>query len=507
MKATIAKSRCVELCGRSKHPILVAIVSVVFYCLYYFIICKLPVIGIPTFRIDYFATTVTDVHSNPLKFLSRARPVTEIFVYIQAVLANFLFSGQTKYIIYPLQHITLLIYFFSISKVVESILNVRFHVFAFLAAWFLFAANPGVVEGVYKLESIVGTLSMLFGGLALYFLDRWDRNRNYSSAITFILFYLLSIFAKEDFILPPLFLLGWYLVRNGDWKQQIVTHKWFLITTTSVVFLFLIYNEFIIVNRSYMNPVHNTGHPYYMTLNPVSVAKVVFHYIVGVGLHIKLLNLLYLISTLTVLIIGKKQKEVFMITLIMLGMMAPYSIMPNHEFTYYGLKWWVWQALASLALVQIIFAQRAMMVTGLFCAFILLFVLIHVDKNPSRFFRERLAISENIQSTLEMNRVAINAQKQVAVIGIGPGQIIHTPWQKNGELGFFLRDDLKLNTQWIIFVESGDALYTIDENIQPGSNLVSMVIVKNIEDIKNFDNIPRLVFSPDGRGSFSAIEE
>jgi hypothetical protein len=488
------------------QSILSGSLAVVFYCLYYFVICKLPIIGVPTGRIDYYATTVAALHSNPLQYLSRARPVSDIFVYAQAVLAHFLFNGQTKYIIYPLQHIALLIYFISISKVVESILNIRLQIFTFLAAWVLFATSPGVIAGVYKLESIVGTLSMMFGGFALIFLVRWERNRECSSATMFILFYLLSIFAKEDFILPPLFLLGWYLVKNGDWKRQITAHVWFLFTIISVLIMFLIYNEFIIVGRSYMDPVNDTGHPYFMTLNPISVAKVIYHYIAGVGLHTKLLNLLYLVTTLTVLIRRKNEREVLLITLIILGMMAPYSIMPNHEFTYYGLKWWVWQALTSLALVQIICIQRATMVTGLFGVLILLLVLGNINRNPIQFWLNRFAISENIQNTLASNRKELNAQKQVAVIGIGPGQIVNSPWEKNGELEFFLREDLKLDTQWIVFVKSEDYRYIIDDKIHSGSNSKSKVIVKDIRDIHKFDNISRLVFGPDGHGHLSRPE-
>jgi hypothetical protein len=490
-------------CAWGEQPIVAALLAIIFYCVYFFVICKLPVIGVPTFRIDYLVTTVTNASAKPSEILISARPVAGMFHYAQAVLAKYLFNGQGKYIIYPLQHIVLLIYFISISKVIESIFKFKFDVFAFLSAWILFVANPGAVEGVYKLESIVGTLSMLFGGLALIFLVRWDRDKKRSSAALFILLYALSIFSKEDFILPPLMLLGWYLVRNNDWKQQAVRHKWLLLAVFSVLFFFLIFNKFIIPHRSYMDPVQKTGHPYFMTLNPRSVANVIYYYLTGLGRNIKLLTAFYLLTTLTFFVVMKDhRKEVILIGLIVLGMIAPYSIMPNHVYSYYGLKWWAWQTLTSLALVQIIFISKSKIVTGMFTALILLFVFTTLDKNISNYFRNCITTSENIQNFLSMNREAINAQERVAVIGIGPGQITNSPWQGNGETEIYLRGDLKLDTQWILFVESGDDRYVIDSLKGSDFNPSERVIVLDRRELSGFSNIPKLIFSPDGYGRF-----
>ena len=203
--------------GRSwnEQPVIAISMAAALYCIYYFIFCKLPIIGTPTFRIDYFAATVTRADDDLMRSLFHSRPISELYVYIQAILAKYFLDGQTKYIIYPFQHAALLVYFFSISKIIESIFKVRVHTLTFLAAWILFITSPGLIGDVYKLETIVGTVSMFFGGLALIALSRWERNRGQFGAIVFVLFYAFSIFAKEDFILPPLFLLGWYLVRDG----------------------------------------------------------------------------------------------------------------------------------------------------------------------------------------------------------------------------------------------------------------------------------------------------
>jgi len=494
----------------NERPIIAISMAVALYCIYYFIFCKLPIIGTPTFRIDYFVATVTRANDGIMRSLFHSRPISELYLYIQAILARHLLDGQTKYLIYPFQHAALLVYFFSISKVIESIFKTRIHVLTFLAAWVLFITNPGLIGDVYKLETIVGTVSMFFGGLALVVLSRWERNRTQSGAIVFVLLYAFSIFAKEDFILPPLFLLGWYLFKDGEWKQQVIDHKWLLSSVALLLVFFVVFNKFIIPGRSFIEPVDKAKSPYFMTLNPISMAKVAYYYFAEEGRHIRVLSLFYAIATLIALALGKKWKETLLIALIVSGLMAPYLIMPNHKFSYYAIKWWTWQAIASLLLVQMIFnkRKREAIVTALISVIVLAPALINLSRyrgttwNQSAYFSDRFAQSENVQRTLLVNRNAVNAEKRVAVVGIGPGEIEQSPWQGNGETGHFLRGDLDLDPKWIVFVKSADASYVVTDNMQMDVSQAPEIAVKNISEVDLYKNLPRLVFGPDGNGEF-----
>lgn len=494
----------------NERPTITIGLAAAIYCIYYFISCKLPIIGTPTFRIDYFATTITRADDSLVRSLYHSRPISELYVYIQAIFGKYFLGGQTRYIIYPFQHAALLVYFYSISKVIESIFKTRVHILACMAAWVLFITSPGLIGGVYKLETIVGTISMFFGGLALVILSRWDRNRTNSAATFFVSLYALSIFAKEDFILPPLILLGWYMFRDGDWKRQLSAHKWLLSSMTFLLIFFVVFNKLIIPGRSFIDSVDKAKSPYFMTLNPISMAKVAFSYFVDEGRHIRVLSAFYAVCTLTALALGKKWKETLLVALIVAGLMAPYLIMPNHKFSYYGIKWWAWQAIASLVLIQIIFTKREAIVTALIGAIVLMPALINLSRhrgtawNQSAYVRDRFAKSKNIQRTLLANRSAINAQKRVAVTGIGPGEIEQSPWQGNGETGFFLRGDLDLDPKWIVFVKSADPSYAIRNNTQTDLNSAPEVTVQNIDEIGLYENLPRLVFGPDGNGRFIA---
>lgn len=494
----------------NERPIIAMSAAVALYCIYYFIFCKLPILGTPTFRIDYFATTITRADDGIMRSLFHSRPVSELYVYVQAILAKYLLDGQTKYIIYPFQHVALLVYFFSISKVIESIFKIRIQLLSFLAAWVLFITNPGLIAGVYKLETIVGTVSMLFGGLALTVLSRWERNRANFTAIVFVSLYAFSIFAKEDFILPPLFLLGWYLFKDGEWKRQVVDHKWLLSSVAFLLVFFVVFNKSIIPGHSFIDPVDKAESPYFMTLNPMSMAKVAYYYFAEEGRHIRVLSLFYVIATLAALALEKKWKETLLIVLIVSGLMAPYLIMPNHKFSYYAIKWWVWQAIASLLLIQMIFSKREAIVTALIGIVVLAPSLINLDRhrgtawNQAAYFRNQFAKSANVQRTLINNRGEINKFKHIAVVGIGTGQIEQTPWQGNGETSFYISGDLELTPRWILFVKSDGPGYTISPENSEISKSDTHVIVKNIDSLDQYKGIPRLIFNPDGTGAFAS---
>lgn len=479
----------------------------ILYCLYFFVILKLPIVGTPTFRIDYLATTITRANDDLSVWLLHARPVSGLFVYFQGKLASLFFSGQSKYIIYPLQHVALIIYFLAISKVIESIYKTKLKTVTFIVSWLLFMTSPGVIQNIYKLETIVGTLSMFFASLSLLFLVQWSEKRRTSTAILFVISYALSIFAKEDMALPPLALLAWYLWSDGNWKSQLKAHKWLLIAIFSLLAFFVVFNELMIPNRSYMDPAKQVNAPYFMTLNPLSLIKVASFYIWDLGLEIKLLTLIYLAIFLAAITLRVKWRETLFVALVISSMMAPYLIMPNHLFAYYGLKWLVWQVLASMILVQIIFSRRSVTVVLSVGLAVLApevrALYSHQDFNwyQSNYFRNHFTVSKNVFDTLSRERDTLNSYRQVAVLGIGPGGIDQSPWQGNGETAFYLSGDLGLTPQWIVFVKSSDPSYRIENNVDPNANPERRVVVKSISQLGAYPEIPRLAFDATGNGS------
>jgi hypothetical protein len=495
---------------RARELFSTALAAAAIYCVYYFVLCKMPIVGIPTFRIDYFATTLGRADDSLARTFIHARPISELYIYVQALLAKYLFGGQASFIIYPVQHVAPLIYFLSISLVIDSLLREKLHPAMLLAAWLLFMTNPGIIGNAYKLETIVGTLSMVFGGLSLVFLTRWERRETKTSGILFLVFYVLSVFSKEDFILPPIFLLGWYLVKEGSWRTQFTKHKWLLIATLATLIVFFVFNKMLLPTRSYMDPAAAVNSPYFMTLNPISLIKVILYYTMGVGLHIKILTAFYLVTSVAAIFLKAKIRETLLVGLIISGLMAPYLIMPNHLFSYYGINWWAWQSILPFALLQIFFPNRCALLSAAASACILVpgvgGIVRHrsIDWNQSNYLRSKFAISQNIRKTLIKYRDDLNKRRMVGVIGLGPTQIDQSPWQANGETAFYLKVDLGITSQWTVFVTSSSSDYAV--NADPKKNIGFLddtpdVYVENITDLNKHKGLPLLVFAPDGVGT------
>lgn len=495
--------------AKYRRTTIFATAAILIYAAYYFVLCHMQIIGTPTFRIDYFATTISRA-SDPLsRSLIHPRPISELYVYVQALAAKLLLNGQSRYIIYPVQHLTILIYFISIARVIESILNIRMSVLTFVAAWLLFIVNPGVLGNVYKLETIVGTLSMLFGGLALVHLTRWYTEGRARSAKLFFVFFALSIFSKEDFILPPLVYIAWQVVVSENWRAELSKRKTFILALMALLGFFLVFNKLLIPGRSYMDPVNKANAPYFMTLNPLSVLKVFLYYTVGLGLHIKSIGVVYAIASLAAIAFRTYWKATLLIAGIVASLMMPYLIMPNHIFSYYALNWWPWETLAAMALAQAIISNKtiAAVVASVASAIIVIpglngiYAHRSVNLSQANYLRDNFSKSRNLQATLRENRALLNQYPVIAVTGIGPGGVEQSPWQGNGETAFYLQKDLGLTPHWMLFVKSGDASYVIDRRTPDPASDLAEVDVRAIDDMKDYPNLPVLAFDKQGNGT------
>lgn len=482
--------------------------AIALYSIYYFGLCKVPFIGTPTFRIDYFATTVNRAWDPLSRSLIHARPISELYVFIQALVARCILHGQSRYIIYPFQHLVPLIYFVCIARTLEIAFKTRLAWWVLLSAWALFMVNPGVVGNVYKLETIVGTLSMLFGGAALLLLSKWDESRKNGHLAAFFIFYALSIFSKEDFILPPIIFLAWFALRDGLSSASIKAYGRPLAGIGAILVFFITFNKFLIPGRSYMDPVALKNSPYFMSLNPLSLLKVFKYYTMGVGLHLRLLAGAY--AAISIFALTRNWKQPLLIGAIVGGLMAPYLIMPNHLFAYYGLNWWAWEAIGIVVLLQLsapsIRVHSPVIVTIGLAAIVPSFYAAaeHHSYNwfQAQYLRTKFQQSRNLQSSLRSLRERINQYQVVGVTGIGPGEIDQTPWQNNGETAFYLSRDLSLSPRWILFVKSTSPSFQVKSTGNP----TATVQVKPYSDIGNYSTLPIIKFDSNGVGELTAPE-
>jgi len=241
------------------------------------------------------------------------------------------------------------------------------------------------------------------------------------------------------------------------------------------------------------------------------LVKVLLYYTTGVGLHIIILTLLYLVVSIVAISTRTKIGETIFVGLTIGGLMAPYLIMPNHVFSYYGINWWAWQCIMSFALLKVIFprASTALATAAGVCILIPgVNGILHqrsIDWHQSNYFQSKFAISNNIRETLIRYRKDLNKAGIVGVVGVGPTQIDQSPWQGNGETAFYLKSDLGITSRWIVFVKSSDANYVINgapvRRIERAADTPD-VYVEGVTELVRHKDLPLLVFHSDGTGTF-----
>lgn len=496
-----------------RRPFVVATgLCVLAYCYLFFWLLDLPPIGQPTFRIDFMAVTVTrgDEVQDFVTAALHSRPVSALYVALQGLIGLIALDGQTRYIAYAAQHLGLLVYFLMMVRVVETLLQVRLGVLAMTAAWLLVIINPLTVEGVYKLETIVGTLSMVFGALSMLLLLRWDRARDTRSAIGFLLAYGLSVFAKEDFALPPLFLLTWIVLRpgiqGGSFAAGVRNHRWLVLATASLLLVFVAFNKLLVADRAFIEPTADPASPYFMSLAPSSLLKVASHYTFNLGSSVSVLFYAHSTLTLAALTFSDRRAEAALIACMVGGLMAPYLIMPNHIFGYYSIKWFAIQAITAVALLRLLLPSAAL-ASAVAVAGALWLVTptlkaidarTHLMWHQANFLRHHFSVSGRLYQTLVRHREALNRFERVGVLGIGVGGIVHTPWQSNGETAFFLSGDLDLSPDWVLFLQQDGASYSA-----PGRSASSepLVITRKLSDLKSNGDLPLMLIQKDGSGT------
>ena len=246
-----------------------------------------------------------------------------------------------------------------------------------------------------------------------------------------------------------------------------------------------------------------------MSFSLPSMLQVAKRYIFDFGhLNTAIFSLLTITAVFS-FALGIKRPQILALLLIIGGLMGPYVIMPNHVFDYYAVKWLAWEILGTLAILGAAIRHDLYRATlsAIICTSLVAWILVGLfgHSGPawyqSRYLIANFQTSKNIQNTLEHYRTKLNTFDTVGVIGIGPGQIINTPWQSNGETAFFLKGDLGVKPDWILFVTRSSPAYRTGTKQNLGaSGEPGPVKVNMISALHEHEGLPLLVFAKDGRG-------
>jgi hypothetical protein len=358
------------------------------------------------------------------------------------------------------------------------------------AAAFLFSF-PTSVEWAKYTGLMTNLLSGIFGVLALLCihcgLAGERRNRTLAAGVVF---YAISIFCKEDFALPVVILIGFYLTE----RNTRVRRRAALVLGAAVACMLALFHYNSGVLDSFTRLA--TSGPYQTRFTPISVVSTFFRYLTLTRFLVAALIILVVTAVATAVTLRESRRPILLAFSMIGSLIVPYSVLPNHIAFYYPYGWLAWMA-GVIGICLTVLAARIPGRALLYSSFALLALLAVWQTQPERkaivhWYNRESDRNERITQTLMANRAALASLDVVGVVGIAG----LSPWSHSS--GNYLRTRLHLDNRWIVFVPGNDMFYSLDKT-EPGSRDES-VQVRSLSEVARWPELPLLVFDEKGRG-------
>ncbi len=365
---------------------------------------------------------------------------------------------------------------------------------------------PFILFASKFLGFIINLCAVLFGTSSLIFLQKAHRTNLTSNYLTAALLYFITLYTKEDFILPNFilifycFFLDSFVIANHSTQRPYLTRNYaktkmilFFIYSLLAVLSLILFNKFIAIS-----PFTSGGenhNPYAINLHPLSILKISAKYLTC-HLYLSLIFIWAFFLSLFSSWQDKTAKKIFVIWVMIFSLVLPYAILPNHFTLFYIYNWLPWEiALISICFMQTI--SKKSLKFQLFWMIILgvLFASISFEHryHNAKMYEKQAEINQNIIHTLKIYQPILNQQtKPIGVMGKGVEGF--SPWR--GSQGEYIKNNLKINAKWIVFT------LTHLEETQNHFNPTLTINTLGIQKINDFKKIPMLYFDENGHGKF-----
>jgi hypothetical protein len=438
----------------SRAVVTTVIVTAIFLYILYGTVKQPPFIGFP-FTVDDYIWQSCDP-----PVLTPSRPVAMWAVYLVSRIpgkSSFYIAQHVFTLVYPL----LVLWFLSIFCN-RSITPIRAMAFAVIA----FCSTGPLLSCKFTLTS--NHASQLFGIGAMLLLHHAQLKRRWDLLAGGILLFALSTFGKEDFILAVL-LLGCYHLITARFRAPIAIVQFGLLL--AVCTSLWAYTKWIEVSPFISGG--NENYPYHISLAPASVYHIALHYL-GCSLPTLLLQIGAGTALVGGLFLARRLEFAFGVAIV-LALVAPYSILPNHVCDFYMINWSPW--IAGLIVIvpptlaldgwQWEFILRRL-VAGLVAAAVV-FGLVKVLQQTqaertfwAKWIQAQQTRNQHIVSELCKNQKRFGGEPVVGVVGMKD----LSPWLNLS--GTYLAR-LGFTQRWVVFVKPGEPLY--DTYMEPSHEL------------------------------------
>lgn len=358
-------------------------------------------------------------------------------------------------------------------------------------------------HGTY-LGLLTNLISHFFGLLALWaLLKGWEGPRA-TWLVAGLAAYALSVFAKEDFLLPPLLMVAFLMLRApapGAVRRVAAIH-WVTLAALCLVAIGAVW-WYARVRNPFVAGL----------LSPDTAASTYAVDLTARGLALASWKLLGgyvpLASALALLAAGwlwwrhpARRLTVAWHLLTVAALVLPYALIPLNMPVFRAYSWLPWLvALVVVALQSVLEGTqgpagrwiRGVAWTGL-C---LLAVVVHAPAHRARVQEYASKSSMNramVQAVLD-RRDAIAASDRVGLVGLGES----SPWCAQD--AHYMRK-LGFGTHWVVFVPSPTRCYTQQE-ADAWRRTGILVSVRPLEELCKHGDMPVLHFAPDGTATMA----
>jgi len=307
----------------------------------------------------------------------------------------------------------------------------------------------------YQYTGIVANmLSGLFGVGAMYsFLRSFNQaNWHKGAFIAGVFLTLLSLSSKEDFFLP-IFLLCLYFA--GAKNQSVKGRARLALCLVLFLGVCIFVEQRLVLNSVFLS---GQAFPYRIVTSWHSILKTAWNYLGSTPGSLITLAVQIASFGLGLFFRTSSWSRLVFLQILIISLVAPFTLLPNHIYQYYSLNWIAWQCGSCLVLENVLEGHGGAMplqIRQWFLPSILLLLLpavVWLTNEQRSFFIERYAqwsgINKRTLRTLKTNRDLLAKYQAVAVIGAP----VISAWAGND--GSFLERFYDLHCRWVVFITS-----------------------------------------------------
>lgn len=469
-----------ELLSKHSNIFSFALIAAIFYFMTYYSVSDMLPSAIPVHHDDYtnYASSAGSLQ------WSWIRPMSTAVIYALA-------SWGPEWLIWAVRVLTAT-YVFLCWKILIEVTRPRQYWITLVLFSLATLSTPIIAEYARYTGMITHMMSGCLGLAAVFFMFKDDRESNdiwlYGSAALL----LLSTLAKEDFILFYVFSTAYVLFKS----EKPIKKRVLVALAGLVVSLLMVSGAKFLAASSFLGA-NDAQSSYFIDTSPTGVASTVWRYLTGAGhpamtYHGKIIAGAMLFSTLVALI-ALIRDRVLPKTLYMVGvvltLIAPYSVLPNHVNAYYELIWLPFVIGAVyIALAELIKNKKLQVYQTSFMNIMLALIAasLYILDTPGRYsvahwYDSMGANNSKVLKYLEENKAAIDAAPSVCVFGANS----FSPWYMHS--GQYLKTVMDLQTVWHIIIDKKSPLYPgmqLGADASKGNVIIQDVSEMNTECLK-----------------------